>query len=657
MSASLFQALLKSVKSIFYQLCRKILYRPLPVERWQIRILEILPGDFDDALETKLHVADLLNEREIRICGKHEPVPYTALSYRWGGNNETMKCNYIKCQVTSRALEALKDLRRAEFQDVTRTECQYIWIDSLCIDQNNKKEKAEEIPKMLTIYSKAERVVIWLGKDEHTIKVLLHDLEHRAGAALEEQFNSLMKGSPAEPLGDERYTPPNTPEKTISAMSQLLDLPWFSRVWTKQEVWAAHEAILCYDGAFCNWENFTLSRFERVVGNLSDSRQEELKYRSVCEKLENVRARHERAEGLVIASLGAEDLRNQLLEDNPMHKHDIVNVIRRYSGSECDDDHDYVYGLLGMSTANKYEHDKDDKTKEMLSVSYVQDAARTFENLARYIIGRDDSLSILFLQDAFALREYGPARKELDLPSWVPDWRFQYGTLEWLSNMMDEPLSKQTPRILQTKGFRPGTGLSVLDHRFALKLRGFSFGRITRNNIGGLMYGSGFESGVTTAMDYAMIMIESSIISETCSTERLGSHEMRCAQMAPALREWKVICHAPKRAQPGDIAVAVLGAYAALLIRPKVDRVDEQLFEYIGPVVFAKIDGIYTKIPESKPDFHVSHEIEEHFNRLMSLEKDEWINILTFHGIELINRQLRSHLANSSTNFEDFYIA
>jgi hypothetical protein len=41
-----------------------------------------------------------------------------------------------------------------------------IWIDAICIDQANKKEKEGQIALMVEIYAKARRVVVWLGEAE-----------------------------------------------------------------------------------------------------------------------------------------------------------------------------------------------------------------------------------------------------------------------------------------------------------------------------------------------------------------------------------------------------------------------------------------------------------------------------------------------------------
>jgi hypothetical protein len=39
----------------------------------------------------------------------------------------------------------------------------YLWVDAICLNQEDENEKAEQIPLMGKIYSQAHRVYIWLG--------------------------------------------------------------------------------------------------------------------------------------------------------------------------------------------------------------------------------------------------------------------------------------------------------------------------------------------------------------------------------------------------------------------------------------------------------------------------------------------------------------
>ncbi|KAM0436147.1 hypothetical protein ACHAPT_003039 [Fusarium lateritium] len=40
-----------------------------------------------------------------------------------------------------------------------------LWVDQVCIDQNNHAEKADQVLLMAEVYTKAEQVLVWLGPE------------------------------------------------------------------------------------------------------------------------------------------------------------------------------------------------------------------------------------------------------------------------------------------------------------------------------------------------------------------------------------------------------------------------------------------------------------------------------------------------------------
>jgi hypothetical protein len=53
-----------------------------------------------------------------------------------------------------------------------------MWIDAICINQTDPAERASQVLLMDEIYSKASRVIVWLGKDESDVKETLLILTH-----------------------------------------------------------------------------------------------------------------------------------------------------------------------------------------------------------------------------------------------------------------------------------------------------------------------------------------------------------------------------------------------------------------------------------------------------------------------------------------------
>ena len=59
--------------------------------------------------------------------------------------------------VTQNLDAALSLLRHRQFARV-------LWVDAICIDQANKKEKEHQIQFMPAIYARARSVLVWLGE-------------------------------------------------------------------------------------------------------------------------------------------------------------------------------------------------------------------------------------------------------------------------------------------------------------------------------------------------------------------------------------------------------------------------------------------------------------------------------------------------------------
>jgi len=133
--------------STLYKTCQ------LPPASKCIRVLDILPvavsaSNDADIIESKLRIVDLESSPK-----------FTALSYVWGTyarEPNFIKCNDNQFKLTSNCYSALWHLRK-KLGTFT------IWIDAICINQDDLQEKSQQIPLMGDIYSKAEAVYVWLG--------------------------------------------------------------------------------------------------------------------------------------------------------------------------------------------------------------------------------------------------------------------------------------------------------------------------------------------------------------------------------------------------------------------------------------------------------------------------------------------------------------
>src|ERR1700749_5162946 len=111
------------------------------------RLLRLLNGDAD-TLQCQLF--------ESRLPPLGHVEDYAALSCTWGSASKRpceILINGSKMRVTKNVYLALRDLRYQK-------EDRILWIDALCIDQNNDVERGHQVQQMRSIYSSAEGGVI-----------------------------------------------------------------------------------------------------------------------------------------------------------------------------------------------------------------------------------------------------------------------------------------------------------------------------------------------------------------------------------------------------------------------------------------------------------------------------------------------------------------
>ena len=116
----------------------------------QIRVLNIAPGEDEEPIACSLDVVSV-----------ETGAGYTALSYVWGAysvERHTIICDGVRIEITTNCHSALWHLRKK----LGRLQ---IWVDALCINQEDNNEKSLQLPLMGDIYSKASWVYVWLGED------------------------------------------------------------------------------------------------------------------------------------------------------------------------------------------------------------------------------------------------------------------------------------------------------------------------------------------------------------------------------------------------------------------------------------------------------------------------------------------------------------
>lgn len=170
--------------------------------------------------------------------------PYEALSYAWAtaaGDDSLSKkvhCRGGTIPVTETCEAALRRLR---FPGHNR----YLWVDAVCIDQSNVKERSHQVGFMGTIFSNASQVMIYLGPGNRATDVMLGHLNGttNAFATAKKDFRSIIE--------------------------DFLGHRWFDRVWILQEIALARLATMVAGDKTVRWTLETINQLLALCTSLS----------------------------------------------------------------------------------------------------------------------------------------------------------------------------------------------------------------------------------------------------------------------------------------------------------------------------------------------------------------------------------------------------
>ncbi|POS79198.1 hypothetical protein DHEL01_v202421 [Diaporthe helianthi] len=203
-------------------------YQTLDRQGKEIRVLEVLPGSRKEPLRARFVSAFLAEE---------QTASYETISYAWGDSKfrGEIEIDESIIDIPASSAAALRCMRRT---DVGRR----LWIDAVCIRQDDDHERSFQVQMMGEIYSRSSHNLIYLGEEEASTKSAIASIER----ALEELNERL---GPSETLREllRRSPSPLACELDLPAIFHFFQRPWFSRVWVVQEAVFA-PASTCYCG-------------------------------------------------------------------------------------------------------------------------------------------------------------------------------------------------------------------------------------------------------------------------------------------------------------------------------------------------------------------------------------------------------------------------
>lgn len=237
----------------------EFLYRPLPENKSEIRVLALLPGAYHETVQCVLKHADF-----------EDCLEYVALSYVWGNPSitEPIRLGYehrepyetlCHFEVTKNLVAALRNIRKI-------TSTQILWVDAICINQENDQERSVQVQKMGRIYSAASKVIVWLGnlvtEEEAAIGLLPGHMQSawRFLRSMAPQPPSGLSASPDYQCGNSENLA-GLEESPLTALATMCDRSWFRRIWVLQEHMLASATVTIRAGG----EEMPLEGFLEVI--------------------------------------------------------------------------------------------------------------------------------------------------------------------------------------------------------------------------------------------------------------------------------------------------------------------------------------------------------------------------------------------------------
>ena len=426
-------------------------YDPLPSSESWIRLLRIrsTEGPIRCSVET--------------VNLKDKPL-YDCLSYTWGDplyhdllapeHRRTVTsfrtipiyCDGQVVLVTENLRDALLELGRDRRSSRKVHQQDRIWIDAVCINQEDDVEKYHQVKIMDKIYSKSQTVIVWLGIHTAPYTDTAIDVMNRLLEIPERNRKTELFGDDLDDaeLYEDLGIPYIEPWEWLH-LGSFLRRTWFQRIWVVQETFVATKiAVLCGSRSL-DWGDIT--KVSKILRHTKLGRLLDLKLEAALDG----KAEYQRStmSNLFIFEILREKAGRLNLE--------ILLAYSRYFDASQKRDH--VYAVFGML-----------ETPPKLPVNSIISVEEIYKLASLEIIREMGDLNVL------SCVEDSSARKHNALPSWVPDYSV---------TSLAEPLSGNPRAKADEKRWKANDGLKwempgvTASSPSLLSVRGVQFDSIT----------------------------------------------------------------------------------------------------------------------------------------------------------------------------------
>ncbi|KAH7361275.1 heterokaryon incompatibility protein-domain-containing protein [Pyrenochaeta sp. MPI-SDFR-AT-0127] len=329
-----------------------------PIPQGCVRLLKIQNAEF---------VNNVLRGLELVTMPVNAAPEYDALSYCWGDMRLCTGVLLTEPYGSERVYRITEDLAtclHSILQSESLQRPAFLWVDQICINQDDTSERNTQVAHMAAIYKNAARVLLWLGQ--------------------ESSFNPENEDLPAYP-GPETGIDDHVLLEWI-LNSSVFARPWFSRLWVLQEVVLAKEIIVLVGPRTQSWQSL-MNQAHETMDTANDNP-------SLLAFIESI--------DLLVMEI-VSGCREEMITDGHINLERRLPQIAIYQ--QCRDPRDTVLGLLGCAG----------DIFPTTFADYGQPAINVFRDSARIIIDKYKSLHLLTFYSSHAFNDE-------EYPRWFPQW-------------------------------------------------------------------------------------------------------------------------------------------------------------------------------------------------------------------------------------------
>ena len=283
---------------------------------------------------------------------------FHALSYMWGkpGDSTWITIDNCRCRVQANLFRFLDTV----LSQATAQEQVLLYVDAVCVNQEDVPERNEQVKLMSHIYKSAEQVLCYLGlvasKSAFVFEVLRARHNGASKARLEQLCVELYGSQDRFELQD--------------ILVALVDIPYLNRVWIVQEIVLAKSITLYCGGCRLPWQAISYEALAGIV-TLFEGKEysdvEKVRLQKGDFSAYNYRRDDEDFSTAIVRLIRSKDSYSGILrwrgEWDPLfrakdyrtnpgpladYEKDFEQALISFGDNKCTDPRDHIYGILGI---------------------------------------------------------------------------------------------------------------------------------------------------------------------------------------------------------------------------------------------------------------------------------------------------------------------